>query len=93
MPNQGWLFFSPQVLQNLRLSLNTEETVTSGSRLTTCPSLKERSIKKRKTQEEQIQKESMAGTSPAESKRGGKGTAFQQGLLRSCSTTVATFLF
>lgn len=81
MPNQGWLFFCPQVLQNLWLSLNIEETVTSGSRLTTCPSPKERSINKRKTQEKQIQKESTAGTSPAEAKRGGQRNSFPTGTI------------
>lgn len=82
MPNQGW-FFSPQVLQNPCLSLNTEETVTSGSRNQTlgnmCPSLKERSINKRRTQKEKIQEESMAGTSPAEAKRGGQRNIFPTG--------------
>lgn len=82
MPNQGWLFFSPQVLQNPWLSLNTEEAVTSGCRLTlgnTFPSLRERSINKQKTQKEQIQKESVAETSPDDAKRGGQRNSFPTG--------------
>lgn len=65
--------------------------MTSGSRPTlgnTCPSLKEGSINKRKTQKEQIQKESMAGTSPAEAKKGGQRSGFPTGtamqLLYNC---------